>query len=46
MENNEKWKREYPLISEWNKRCNELDDYYESKYESEENLRKCVLCRL
>jgi hypothetical protein len=44
-ENNEKWLKEYPLISEWNKRCDEIEHYYQSKYDSEENLRKCALCR-
>lgn len=34
-----------PLIIEYNRKWNEWDDRNVEKYEQEENLRKCPLCR-
>lgn len=40
-----KWKNEYPLIEKWEQSIDLMDDYYHEKYENEENLRRCPLCR-
>ena len=44
-QDNPKWKTEYPLIESYNLEFNEWDDKREMKYEQEEYLRKCPICR-
>lgn len=44
-QDNPKWKTEYPLIESYNLEFDEWDDKREMKYEKEENLRKCPICR-
>jgi hypothetical protein len=42
---NPKWNRDYPLITAWDEAWNMWDDARNMKYEMEENLRVCPLCR-
>ena len=42
---NQKWDIDYPLIKIYNQEWNKWEDENEEKYENEENLRKCPLCR-
>jgi hypothetical protein len=35
----------YPLIKLYNEEWNKWDDTKKQKYEQEENLRKCPICR-
>lgn len=39
-----KWDK-YVLIKDWIKNCIKIDEQNSLKYENEENLRKCPLCR-
>ena len=41
---NPKWDN-YPLIKLYNKNCDIWEEYVEKKYEEEEHLRKCPVCR-
>lgn len=41
---NERW-NEYPLIEIYQNAWNAWDDYKQMKYESEEHLRNCPICR-
>jgi hypothetical protein len=43
-ENESKWE-DYPLIEVYNNEWNAWDGAREEKYEREENLRKCPICR-
>lgn len=43
--NNPKWNIDYPLIQIYNEEWNEWDDKRAQKYEDEEHLRHCPLCR-
>lgn len=42
---NAKWDNDYPLINIYNEEWNRWEDAREEKYESEQNLRKCPICR-
>jgi hypothetical protein len=42
---NIKWENDYPLIKIYNEEWNKWDDEKMKKYENEENLRKCPMCR-
>ncbi len=42
---NPKWGKDYPLIKIFNKELDKWEDEREEKYDSEEYLRKCPLCR-
>ena len=42
---NEKWDRDYPLISEWNKRWCRWDEACDREYKENKHLSKCPLCR-
>jgi hypothetical protein len=42
---NIKWKIYFPLIDKWNREWNQWDDKRISKYDSEDHLRKCPICR-
>lgn len=42
---NIKWKTHFPLIDKWNREWNEWDNIRMYKYEKEENLRLCPVCR-
>jgi len=44
-QNNIKWEKDYPLIEKYNEQHNIWEDEYERKYNEEENLRKCPICR-
>ena len=44
-QNNPKWKTYYPLIKIYNEEWNIWQDEKDQKYENEEYLRKCSLCR-
>lgn len=41
---NERWEK-YPLIKSWNAMCIKIDNECEEKYEEQEYLRKCPMCR-
>lgn len=43
--NDPKWERDYPLIKIYIETLDSIDNYYDQKYDNEENLRKCPLCR-
>lgn len=40
-----KWKREYPLVAQWEVDCEQWHDDKDQKYASERNLRVCPICR-
>ena len=42
---NPKWEIEYPLIKVYNEECNKWEEMCDEKYDSEEYLRICPLCR-
>ena len=42
---NPKWEKDYPLIKIHNEEWNKWDDKKNEKYENEENLRNCPICR-
>jgi hypothetical protein len=42
---NIKWNIEYPLIKIYNEELDKLEDERDEKYEKENNLRKCPICR-
>lgn len=42
---NPKWKKDYPLIELYNKEYDKWEEEKNEKYDNEENLRKCPLCR-
>ena len=42
---NSKWDNDYPLIKIYNEEHNKWDDEKTEKYEKEEYLRNCPLCR-
>lgn len=42
---NPKWKTDYSLIEKYNKDLDEWDDKKLRKFQNEENLRNCSLCR-
>tara|TARA_X000000368_G_C22680692_1_gene558117 strand:- start:69 stop:584 length:516 start_codon:yes stop_codon:yes gene_type:complete len=42
---NQKWENDYPLIKIWNAEWNKWNDEREMKYDQEEYLRKCPICR-
>jgi hypothetical protein len=44
-QDNQKWDTDYPLIKIYNEEWDKWDDEKNQKYENEENLRKCPLCR-
>ncbi len=44
-ENNPKWDNDYPLIKIYNEEHNKWEDKKTEKYEKEEYLRHCPLCR-
>jgi hypothetical protein len=44
-QDNPKWNRDYPLIAVYHETWNMWDDARSMKYEREENLRICPLCR-
>ena len=44
-ENNPKWDNDYPLIKKYNDDFKKWDDENTKKYENEEYLRKCPVCR-
>ena len=44
-EQNPKWENEYPLIKTYNVEWNEWDDERARKYDEEEYLRTCPICR-
>jgi hypothetical protein len=44
-QDNPKWDIDYPLIKIYNEEFNKWDDERIEKYDSEEYLRKCPLCR-
>jgi hypothetical protein len=43
---NQKWESEYPLIKIYNEEWNKWDDKRYEKYNNEEYLRHCPLCRI
>jgi len=43
--NNPKWENDYPLINIYNKEHNKWDEDRIDKYDKEDYLRKCPLCR-
>jgi hypothetical protein len=43
---NPKWENDYPLIKIYNEEWNKWDDDRQIKYDNEENLRKCPICRV
>jgi hypothetical protein len=43
---NTKWINDYPLIKIYNEEWNKWDDCRQEKYEQEEYLRKCPICRM
>ena len=40
-----KWHTDLPLVKIWLQRHDEWEKYYQNKYDGEENLRKCPICR-
>lgn len=44
-QDNPKWETDYPLIKTHNEEWNKWDDEKVQKYENEEYLRKCPICR-
>ena len=42
---NPKWENDYPLIKIYNEEWNKWEDEKERKYDNENHLRKCPLCR-
>ena len=42
---NPKWEKDYPLIKIHKEEWNKWDDKNNEKYENEENLRNCPICR-
>ena len=42
---NPKWEIDYPLIKIYNEEWNKWDDEKNERYENEENLRSCPICR-
>lgn len=44
-QDNQKWDTDYPLVKIYNEEWEKWDDEKNQKYENEENLRKCPLCR-
>ena len=44
-QDNKKWDTDYPLIKIYNEEWDKWVDEKNQKYENEENLRKCPLCR-
>jgi hypothetical protein len=44
-QDNSRWEIDYPLIEKYNKDWNEWDNNKQSKYNTENYLRMCTLCR-
>ena len=42
---NPKWDKDYPLIKKYNEEWNKWDDNKQQKFNDEENLRNCPICR-
>ena len=42
---NPKWDNDYPLLKKYNKHWNRWDGEISKKYNNEQHLRKCPLCR-
>ena len=45
LNNRLEWENKYPLIKKWNEDWDKWDYNKQNKYESEENIRNCPLCR-